>query len=378
MAAGHEVHLITSRRAGQVGAEDDQWTTSVEAGIQVHWCSVPYSNEMSFLRRIAAFVRFAVAAARRSVGIGGDVIFATSTPLTIALPAIYAHWRLHKPFVFEVRDLWPEVPIALGVIRNPVLIGAARALESAAYRYACQIVALSPPMRDGIVARGVPANRVTVVPNGADINVFEPSRNLGQVVRTSHPWLGDRPLVLYAGTLGFANGIDYLVRLAASIRPHAPETRFAVIGDGAERGAIETLARSHGVLEETLFLLPPVSKTEIVRWFSAADVVTSFVIDVPAMHANSANKFFDGLAAGRPLAINHEGWQADILRTEGAGIVLPPRNAAKGAEVLLGFLNSEEHLRDAGLQARRVAEERFSRDVLAAQLLQVIVTAVGS
>ena len=277
-----------------------------------------------------------------------------------------------------MRDLWPEVPIALGLIRNPFLIAAARILEGAAYRYASQIVALSPPMREGIIARGVYANRVTVVPNGADVDVFVPSRKLGQAVRATHPWLGNRPLVLYAGTLGVANGVDYSVRLAASSRLHAPEVRFAIIGDGAERVAIEALARSYGVLQETLFLLPPVSKEEIPRWFSAADVVTSLVIDSPAMHANSANKFFDGLAAGRPLVINHEGWQADLLRSEGAGIVLPPQDAAEGAEILLEFLLSAERLRDAGLQARRVAEERFSRDVLASRLLTVIERAVDS
>ena len=97
VAAGHEVHVITSRRTGKAKAGDRQWTTTLEAGIQVHWCWVPYSNEMSLMRRMAAFVRFAVAAARRSVSIGGDAIFATSTPLTIAFPAIYAHWRHASP-----------------------------------------------------------------------------------------------------------------------------------------------------------------------------------------------------------------------------------------------------------------------------------------
>ena len=114
---GHEVHMVTSSRDGKPsGRHARGWTETVEAGIQVHWCSVPYSNHMSSRRRLGAFAKFSRLAARKATALRGDVVFATSTPLTIALPAVYAARRRSIPMVFEVRDLWPEMPIAVGAL----------------------------------------------------------------------------------------------------------------------------------------------------------------------------------------------------------------------------------------------------------------------
>lgn len=372
VAAGHEVHVVTTRREGVDGRAACGWTMTVEAGIHVHWLDVPYSNAMGASQRIVAFLRFALRAALYSVTLGGDVVFATSTPLTIAIPGIYAHLRLRRPLVLEVRDLWPEIPIAIGALKNPLLRGAARALEWAAYRCSTEIVALSPGMRDGIVARGYPIERVTIVPNGSDNSLFESSPNPGRSIRFEYPWLGSRSFVLYAGTIGFMNGVQYLVRLAAAARTAEPELRFVVIGDGAQRDVVADLAAKLGVLDTTFFMLSSMAKVDIVEWYCAATVVASLFIDLPAMRANSANKFFDGLAAGRPVAINYEGWQADLLRDEGAGIVLPPTDHGAAAEMLVEFVRSPGRLQDAGSRARNLAETRFDRDRLAREVLDVL------
>ena len=147
VAMGHEVNMITSWR------EDDGrkgWFETAEAGIKVHWLPVPYSNKMGFKERISAFFRFAWGAARKAASLPADVVFATSTPLTIALPGVYAARRQKAPMVFEVRDLWPELPIAIGALKNPFLQFMARQLELFAYRNSKAIVALSPGMRDGV------------------------------------------------------------------------------------------------------------------------------------------------------------------------------------------------------------------------------------
>ena len=349
----------------------------MEDGIQVHWCAVPYANAMGFRDRLGAFFRFALLAARRSIAIRGDVIFATSTPLTIALPAIASKWWLRKPLVLEIRDLWPDVPIAIGALRHPLAIAAARALEWCAYHSATSVVALSPGMREGVIARGVPGDRVSVIPNSADVDLFQPGREAGRAIRDAHPWLAGRPLVLYAGTLGLMNDVRYLVRVAAALKPLLPEARFAILGDGAERSVIADLAREVGVLGETLFLLEPVAKAEVVQWFAAADLVTSLFRDAPAMWANSANKFFDGLAAGRPVAINYGGWQADLLTKWGAGVVLPVGDPDAAARLVAGVLTNAQWLTAAGSQARSLAEKEFDRDRLASRLIDVIESAAA-
>lgn len=170
VAAGHEVHMVTSTR--DPNHRHAGWFVSEEAGIQIHWYPVPYSNDMSYAQRMAAFWSFAIAARKKAIQLEGDVVFATSTPLTIALPAVPAARKKKIPMVFEVRDLWPEMPIAIGALNNPLLRFAARRLEHWAYKNSAAVVALSPGMKAGVVATGYPAERVAVIPNSSDNRDF--------------------------------------------------------------------------------------------------------------------------------------------------------------------------------------------------------------
>jgi glycosyltransferase involved in cell wall biosynthesis len=375
--AGHAVHMITTdreaRRAGKGG-----WRQERIDGIDVHWLPVPYANQFGYAARMHAFVTFAWHAAARAVGLGGDLVFATSTPLTIALPGIRASRRLQVPMVFEVRDLWPEVPIEVGALRNPAAIAAARWLERAAYRNSAEVVALSPGMKDGVVRCGVSPDRVTVIPNGCDRELFDVPEEVGKDFRRRHPWLGDRPLVTYAGTLGAVNGVGYFARLAAEVRRIAPEVRFLVVGGGKEEVLVRQTAAELGVLDQTFFMLRSLPKRDVPACLSATDVATSLFIDLPAMQANSANKFFDGLAARRPVLLNYEGWQAELLRRTGAGLVVPPGDPRRGAEELRAFLTDGERVARARCAAGDLAKGPFDRDRLAAQLLTVLERAATS
>jgi pyridoxal phosphate-dependent aminotransferase EpsN len=371
VALGHEVHIVTSD-TGPVPGRAPGWHATTESGIQVHSLPVPYSNWMGYGARIRAFLRFAWAASWKAASLGGDVVYATSTPLTIALPAIYAARKNRIPMVFEVRDLWPEAPIALGVLKSKATIAAARWLERVAYRHAAHVVALSPTMRAGIVATGYPQDRVTVVPNGCDDSVFDIGPEPGRSIRQQHAWLGDRPLVVYTGAVGRVNGVLYLARVASEARRADPELRFVVIGDGRETDVVREAAEQLGVLGQNFFMLPPVPKSEVARWLSAADIATSLVVDVPALWANSANKVFDAFAAGKPVAINYEGWQADLLREAGAGLILSARDHASAATTLIRTVRDSEWLVRAGHAARKLAQGRFNRDRLVAQVDDVL------
>jgi glycosyltransferase involved in cell wall biosynthesis len=371
VAAGHQVEMITSQRDVADSAARD-WLETEESGIHVHWLPVPYSNAMSYWERIGAFFKFAVGAARKAASLKTDVVFATSTPLTIALPGIYAARRQGIPMVFEVRDLWPELPIAVGALRNPVLKWAARLLEWLAYHASAHIVALSPGMAEGVMQRGIPGERVTVIPNSSDVELFDVPSERGDVIRERLGLSPEQPLIVYTGTFGLINGVDYLVELAAAMREIAPEARFLLVGKGAEVPEVTQWARELGVLNHNLWIWDAIPKIEIPDILAAATIATSVVIPLEALNNNSANKFFDALAAGKPIAINHGGWQADLLRETGAGIVLPPDDFDLAARLLAGFVQDTARLQKASVAARELAYTRFSRDILASELEAVL------
>ncbi|MCZ7545729.1 MAG: glycosyltransferase family 4 protein [Anaerolineae bacterium] len=376
IANGHKVHMITSSAMLPAEYQDLRHTTETEiAGIPTTIIPVPYSTAMSFSERIRAFFRFALLASRQAIRHPADVVFATSTPLTIAVPGMAAHFLQRIPMVFEVRDLWPELPIALGALRNPFAKAAAHALEWAAYHTSSHVVALSPGMAEGVIRRGILAHRVTVIPNSCDIELFDVPPSRGEAIRARLGLRPGQPLVVYTGTFGLINGVTYLVELAAAARAVAPEMRFLLVGFGAEREKIVDRARELGVINETLWLWDPIPKVQMPDVLAAATVATSTVIPIKALWNNSANKFFDALAAGKPVAINYGGWQAEILEASGAGVVLPPDDPLRAARDLAAFVNDQDRLKRAAPAARALARERFSRDAMAQKLEAVLVRA---
>jgi glycosyltransferase involved in cell wall biosynthesis len=375
VTAGHRVELITSKR-DVIDSAARGWLETEESGIHVHWLPVPYSNAMSYRERIDAFFKFAIGAARKAASLKADVVFATSTPLTIALPGIYAARRQGIPMVFEVRDLWPELPIAVGALRNPVLKWAARLLEWIAYHASAHIVALSPGMAEGVMQRGIPGERVTVIPNSSDVELFDVPPEREDVIRERLGLSPDQPLIVYTGTFGLINGVSYLVELAAAMREIAPEARFLLVGKGAEVPKVTQRARELGVLNHNLWIWGPVPKAEMPDVLAAATVATSVFVPLKPMWNNSANKFFDALAANKPIAINYGGWQADLLQETGAGIVLPPEDVGRSALLLADFVRDTDRLQKVSAAARDLAYTRFSRDILASELEAVLQGAV--
>lgn len=375
VAHGHRVNLITTRNDRTAGG---LWRSTVEEGVRVHWAAIPYSNAMLYRERLRAFLRFAWSAGRYGRGLQADVVFASSTPLTVAWPAVALKRALGVPMVFEVRDLWPESPIAIGALRNPVLKWAARRLERFAYGHAARVVALSPGMKEGVCRAGYPAARVHVIPNCCDTDLFRVPAAVGQAWRQGRPEIRDRPMILYAGTLGRINGVGWLAALAAQLQALDPEVCFVVVGDGAERERVRAEASRLGVLGVNFFMLPPVTKAEMPELLSACSLATSVVLDIPQLWHNSANKFFDALAAGRPVAINHPGWQAEILTASGAGLVLPAGDLPTAARLLWQRVRDVSWLQRAGAEAARLAGREFARDRLALELETVLMRARGA
>jgi glycosyltransferase involved in cell wall biosynthesis len=371
---GHDVHMITSAQQGVASGE--RWRESVEDGIRVYWANVPYSNTMGFARRILAFLQFSGCATLRASRLEGDVIFATSTPLTIAIPALLVSALKRTPFVFEVRDMWPDVPIAMGAIRHPVLVWLARRLEKLAYTRAAQVVALAPGMRDDIIAKGIAAERVSVIPNGCDTEVFSAS-SAARPLSEELPWIRGRRLVIYAGSIGPVNGVDYLVRLASRVRELDPTVCFVVIGAGRDRNAVRDAAAEAGVLNDNFFMLDPLPTHELARWLQAADMAMALITGTRVVWKDAVqNKFFDALAAGKPVASNFDGWQSRIAEEASVGLTLDATDMDGAAHHLVRALQDEAWLSGVAARARELSSGRFQRDRLASQLGKLLQTVV--
>lgn len=374
VSAGHEVHIITSHR-GQ-DHMNAGWYKTEEEGINVHWYPVPYSNHMSFIQRVRAFVSFAKAARKRAILLGGDIIYATSTPLTIALPAVFAAKKHNIPMVFEVRDLWPEMPIAVGALRNPLLCFMAKQLEKWAYKNSAAIVALSPGMKDGVVGTGYLQERVAVIPNSSDNSIFNKNIALAEKFRNKRDWLGDSPLLVYTGTIGKVNGVSYLVGLASELLKSNSDIKILVVGDGAEREDVISLAKQVGVFEKNLFFEAKVAKKEIPALLSAATIAAVLFVDLPEMRVNSANKFFDALASGTPVLLNYGGWMHELVKKHNCGLAMWNQPLNSVARTLQTHAHDITWLQTAGEAARALAEEEFDRDLLANQLIAVLETTI--
>jgi glycosyltransferase involved in cell wall biosynthesis len=348
-------------------------------GIDVVQVSAGYQNYMdatkvSYRGRLGGFVRFAFAATRAARGVERpDVIYATSPPLTMALPAIAASRHHGAPFVFEVRDLWPEAPIQMGALSNPLAVRAARALERFVYRRAAHVVALSPGMRDGVIAAGKPAGQVSLIPNASDLELFSPAVD-GAAAR-ERLGLGGRFTCTYFGTMGEANDLTQVIAAAALLRERGEDgVAFVLHGDGKRRKALEEQARE---LDNVVFSDPIPDKHAIAEIAAASDACMTIYKDVPILYTCSPNKLFDTFAAGRAAIVNTPGWLTELVEENEAGVAVRPADPVDLADKVAFLRDNPKLVRRFGENGRRLAEAEFDRDRLAARLEQVLERAVA-
>jgi glycosyltransferase involved in cell wall biosynthesis len=366
--SGHEVCMLAAAPAGAPATRrelDGIDVIQVGAGYQDYMAA----TKLSYGRRLRDFVRFAASATRAARRVPRpDVIYATSPPLTMALPAIAAARRHRAPFVFEVRDLWPEAPIQMGALTNPLAVRAARSLERFVYRRAAHVVALSPGMREGVIAAGKPPEQVTLIPNASDLELFSPAVD-GQRAR-QRLGVGDQFVCTYFGTMGEANDLTQVIDAAALLRERGEDgVAFVLHGDGKRRADLEERARG---LENVVFSDPIPDKSAIAQIAAASDACMTIYKDVPILYTCSPNKLFDTFAAGRAAIVNTPGWLTELVEDNEAGVAVRPADAADLADKVTFLRDNPELVRRYGENARRLAESEFDRDRLATRLEQVL------
>ncbi|QDZ00546.1 glycosyltransferase family 4 protein [Nitratireductor mangrovi] len=363
---GHEVTMVCgSYGVGQTGLDGPFRRGRREGmvdGIRVIEFDLAYSNADGFLKRSWSFAKFALGSIRLVLTERYDLAFATTTPLTAGIPGIAARWLRGKPFVFEVRDLWPELPRAMKVITNPVVLWLLSALEWASYRSAHRCVALSPGISDGIAGRGVARDRIALVPNGCDLDIFTGS--------DLEPWrpegVGETDLMaVFTGTHGMANGLGAVLDAAGVLKRRGrDDIRLVLVGSGQQKPGLEERAAREGL--DNVVFHAPVDKARLAGLLAAADLGMQCLANVPAFYyGTSPNKFFDYIAAGLPVLNNYPGWLAGMLTEHQCGFAVPPDDPAAFADALEQAAGDRRALKRMGENAAALARTQFSRAMLA-------------
>lgn len=362
---GHQVTMVTSSSRLPEEYSRHLFTSGTIDGIDVRSVRITYSNYMSYPRRIWSFVLFMFGATWLGVtGPRPDVVFATSTPLTVGIPGWLAATLRGVPFVFEVRDLWPEAAIQMGALRpGSLLARLGTALERFLYRRAKAIVALSPGMVDGVVAAGIAPEKVHMVPNASDLDLFEPGPKDPELV--DRFGLRGKFVVGYAGAVAPANALEDSVPQAAAILADRgrDDIVFLIAGDGKSLPALAQAKETGGL--DNLVLAGTLPKREVPRLLRTADVLMTLFKDLPILATNSPNKFFDGLATGRPMIVNSPGWTRELVERERAGVFVSPGDGAALADAIEQIADDPEAAFAMGAAGRSLAEREFSRDELA-------------
>lgn len=373
VARGHRVTMVCGASASSGLAlpfdARRRWSRGGVEGIDVIVLPLPYSNHDGLVRRSILFLRFALRSAWLALTEDYDLLFATSTPLTAAIPGIAMKWCWRgRPFVFEVRDLWPELPRALGM-KNRFLLGGMCLLEWLAYRCADVCVGLSPGIVDGIARRSPNGRRVILIPNGCDLDLFEP----GKRAKLDLAGVGPDDFVAgFTGAHGVANGLDAILDAAAELKRRGRKNiKLVMIGDGKEKPRLVARAQTEW-LDNCLFF-SPVKKTEIARITASFDCGMQILANVPAFYyGTSPNKFFDYLSCGVPVVNNYPGWLAKLIAENRCGIPVEPDEPEAFADALCELADNPSVRGSMGIAARHLAERNFDRQALAEDFARVL------
>jgi glycosyltransferase involved in cell wall biosynthesis len=367
---GHQVTVIASSVSYITGAASPVLTAPAgreqdTENLTILRAPVYSAHHKSFLHRVVAFFSFMFSSFWIGLRIKNvDIVWGTSPPIFQGMTA----WVLAKlkgaRFLFEVRDLWPQFAVAVGVLKSPLLIRASEWLERFLYRRADRLLVNSPGFVAHVKARG--AKRVDLVPNGADPAMFLPSNDGIQFRRSNG--LGDQYVALYAGAHGISNDLHVILDAASLLRDR--NMRLVFVGDGKEKPALKRRAAELGLKNVTFISSLP--KSEMPDALAAADACIAILKPLEEYKTTYPNKVFDYMAAGRPVVLAIDGVIRDVVDAAGCGIFVEPGNPQAMADAICRLADDPPRSREMGLKGRKYLEQHFSREKLAEQLISTM------
>ncbi len=372
---GHRVSVVASpvsylsgARHGAEGAEGEEGITLLRT-----WTHKPRSE--GFLGRILNFLSFSASSTWAALFRvpGADVVWATSPPIFQALGALVVAKARGLPLVLEVRDLWPDFAVELGVLRNPTLIGLARWAERLLYQQADAVVVNSPGFVDHVAGHGVPRERIALVPNGVEVEAFDPDAR-GEAFRRELGLPDGVALVTYTGAHGIPNDLDVFLD-AAALLAHRDDVRFALVGAGRDKDRLVARAGEMG-LDDVLFV-DPQPKERMPEVLAASALGVAILKPIPLFDTTYPNKVFDYMAAGRPTVLAIDGVIREVVEAADAGTFVPPGDAAALASAVEAYLDDPAEARRQGTAARAYVARHFRREDHAEVLRSVLERAAG-
>ena len=373
--AGHRFSVVASDVNYLTGKPIDAPQDQAVDAIRIVRAHMPAAIHRSFWHRVVAFITFMFSSARAALRIKGvDLVMGTSPPLFQAVSAWFVSAIKRKPLLLEIRDLWPDFAIDMGVLKNPVLIWVARRLERFLYHRAAHILVNSPAYRDYLLDRHSMADtKITVIPNGVDPTMFNPAET-GQAVRQEFGLEG-KFLVVYAGAIGPANDIATLVRAAERLQD-APDVHLLLFGDGKDRARVEQLAAKRKLTNITFGGLRP--KSQMKQVLGAADVCVATLLSIPMFTTTYPNKIFDYMAAGRPIVCGIDGVIRKVVEDADAGVFAQPGDDEAIAGAIRRLRADPEKAAAMGRRGRDYVSEHFNRAEHALQFRELAERVAGA
>lgn len=348
--AGHTVAVITTHNGTGFRKE-------ILEGIEVHYLPIPYDNRFGFFKRISSFLKFVFSIVKDAGQFKDyDMCYAISTPLTIGLAAIWIKWRYKIPYIFEVGDLWPEAPIQIGVIKNPVLKAILYRLEKVIYKRSRSIVALSESIKESVNKKV--KKPVHVIPNMADTDFYKPVPKDPELEKKFG--VEGKFILSYIGTFGLANGLERMLHCAQEAQRQNLPVHFILCGDGARQDVLHQYVGQLAL--KNVSIIPMQNRDGVQDVLNVTDGAFISYLPAKVLETGSPNKYFDALAAGKLIVVNFHGWIQKEIEANACGVFV--ENQEMFVKKIKPFLAQSESLKKSQRNARVLAENTYSRKQL--------------
>jgi len=348
-------------------------TESYDDGVRILRAYTYSSLHTNYPARVVSFLSFMMTSVLVGIRAGKpDVVMGTTPPIFQGVSAWVLAAAKRCPFLLEIRDLWPEFAIDIGLLRNPVLIRIARWLESFLYARADYLLVNSPAYRDYLISRGIEAGKISLIPNGVDPAMFDPGSHAQDVRRRFG--VQSKFAVTYAGAIGMANDLDVLVK-AASLIVSRTDIQILVVGDGKERKRLEEEVTRLGLTNVTFTGAVP--KSQMPEVLAASDACVAILRNIRMFTTTYPNKVFDYMAAGRPTILAIDGVIREVVESAGGGLFVQPGSSELLANAITYLADHPQEAAAMGQNARTYVVEHFNRDDHASQLMGLVTRIVS-